>query len=400
MTTMTRTEAVAIDEDPFTREAIDDPFPIYQRFRDAGPVLWLNAHNCYAVARYDEVRTVESDWKNFSSAAGTGLRNYRNEKPWREPGLVLEADPPVHTKHREIFQRVLSPVAIKHLRAVFDAEANRLVDRAVQMGVIDGIADLAQAFTLKIFPDAVGLPAEDRHKLLEYGDMQLHSFIPPKWMDSDPFEGVAELSAWVMAHCRRDALTGDGFGAAIFDSVDKGEITEAAAENLVRSFLSAGVDNSITSFGNAFWSFARFPDQWTILRAKPELIKDAYEETLRYLGPLQVNFRTTNTETELAGVTLRANEKVAVFLASANRDPRKWPKPDELNVEVRPSGHMAFGMGIHGCVGQILARIEAESLFGALVKKVKTFELAGEPTRRYISVLQSYGTLPLRLIPA
>ena len=125
------------------------------------------------------------------------------------------------------------------------------------------------------------------------------------------------------------------------NSVDKGEITEAAAANLVRSFLSAGVDNSITSFGNAFWCFAQFPDQWDILRARPELIKDAYEETLRYLGPLQVNFRTTNTETELAGVTLRGNEKVAVFLASGNRDPRKWPTPDKLNIEVRPSGHMA-----------------------------------------------------------
>src|SRR3954466_1592631 len=102
---MTTAEAIVIAAAPSTRAAIDDPFPIYQRFRDSGPVLWLSAHNCYAVARYNEVRTVESNWKNFSSAAGTGLRNYRNEKPWREPGLVLEADPPVHTKHREIFQR-------------------------------------------------------------------------------------------------------------------------------------------------------------------------------------------------------------------------------------------------------------------------------------------------------
>jgi 4-methoxybenzoate monooxygenase (O-demethylating) len=400
MTTMTDAQAIVTEEDPFTKQAIDNPFPMYERFRDAGPVLWLKSYNCYAVARYEEVRKVESDWKNFSSAAGTGLRNYRKDKPWREPGLVLETDPPVHTKHREIFSRVLSPVATRHLREIFDVEANRLVDRALDMGVIDGIADLAQAFTLKIFPDAVGLPPDDRHKLLEYGDMQLHSFIPPDWMEADPFEGVEELSAWVTANCRRDALSDDGFGAAIDESVDKGEITESAAQNLVRSFLSAGVDNSITSFGNAFWSFAKFPDQWTKLRERPELIRDAYEETLRFLGPLQVNFRTTNEDTELAGVRLRGNEKVAVFLASANRDPRKWPNPDALNVEVRPSGHMAFGMGIHGCVGQILARIEAESLFGALAKKVRTFELVGEPTRRYISVLQSYSHLPLRVIPA
>jgi hypothetical protein len=267
------------------------------------------------------------------------------------------------------------------------------------MQEVDGVADIAQAFTLKVFPDAVGMPSANRHRFLEYGDMQLHSFVPPDWLDHDPYENLKEVAGWVLDNCKREALSGDGFGAVIYEAVDAGEITEVEAQNLVRSFLSAGVDNSISSFGNALWCYATYPEQWTKLRANPALLRNSYEEVLRFMGPLQFNFRTTTKETELSGAHLRQNEKVCVFIASANRDPRRWPDADRFDIERKTTGHMAFGTGIHGCVGQVLARLEGEALFSALTARVRGFELAGEPEPRLVNVVQSFTRLPIRLIP-
>ena len=400
MNTQAQSRGVPIfEENPFVPESMDNPFPLYERMRDLGPIVWLQSHGCYAVCRHDEVHAVANDWQRFSSAAGTGLANYRKDKPWRAPSIVLEADPPVHTRGRTVFSRALSPGMVRKTRERFEKEAEILVDRALDTREIDGVGDLAQAYILKSFPDAVGLPSADRHKLLEYGDMQLHSFVPPTWLDHDPYANIVEMSEWVSANCRREALTPDGFGAAIYAGVDSGDITEAEAQNLVRSFLSAGLDNSITSFGNAFWCFATFPEQWDKLRAEPSLMRGAYEEALRYLGPLQANFRTTTGEIEFAGARLTENEKVAVFLASANRDPRHWPDADTFDITRRAAGHIAFGVGVHGCVGQVLARLEAEALFSVLVRKVKAMEVIGPPKRRYISVAQSFESLPMRLTP-
>ena len=158
--------------------------------------------------------------------------------------------------------------------------------------------------------------------------------------------------------------------------------------DIVRSFISAGVDNSITSFGNGLWCYATFADQWRKLRNDPNLLRNSYEEILRFMGPLQFNFRTTSRVAEFADATLAENEKVCVFLASANRDERFWEEPDRFDIERRTNGHMGFGVGIHGCVGQVLARLEGETLFEALLKKVRGFELTGEPTRRYMSVVR------------
>jgi hypothetical protein len=390
---------VNFSEDPFTRETVEHPEPIQARLREAGEVLWLEKYDCYAVTRQAQVRAVTLDWENFSSASGTGIRNYTKQKPWRPPAIVLEADPPLHVRGRAVFTRALSPGRVKALREPFFAEAEKVVDRALEKGDVDIVKDIAQAFTLKVFPDAVGMPAADRERFLEYGEMQVHSFVPPHWLDHDPYANVAEVDQWVQANCKRDVIVGDGFGAVIYAAVDAGEITEPEAQNLVRSFLSAGVDNSITSFANAIWCFAQFSDQWTKLQANPGMVRNAYEESLRYLGPLKFNFRTTSREVTLGDAHLRANEKVCVWLACANRDPRHWNDPEKFDIERKVQGHMAFGVGIHGCVGQVLARLEAEALLAALVKKVKKIEITGEPTRRYVNVVQGFASMPARLTP-
>jgi cytochrome P450 len=168
----------------------------------------------------------------------------------------------------------------------------------------------------------------------------------------------------------------------------------------VRSFLSAGIDTTVYGLGNALHCFASYPEQWTILRENPNLIRGAFEEVLRFEAPVQTFFRTTTKDVEVGGVRLGDGEKVLLFLAAANRDPRRWDKPDTFDVRRRATGHMTFGTGIHGCVGQAVARLESEAIFGALAKRVVSFEITGKPELRLNNTLRGLDTLPLRIVPA
>jgi 4-methoxybenzoate monooxygenase (O-demethylating) len=176
-------------------------------------------------------------------------------------------------------------------------------------------------------------------------------------------------------------------------------LSEPEAGMLVRSFLSAGIDTTVYGLGNALYCFASHLEQWSILRENPNLIRGAFEEVLRFEAPVQTFFRTTTKAVDVAGVRLGDGEKVLLFLAAANRDPRRWDKPDVFDVRRRATGHMTFGTGIHGCVGQAVARLESEAIFGALAKRVASFELTGEPTRRLNNTLRGLDTLPLRIVP-
>ena len=169
---------------------------------------------------------------------------------------------------------------------------------------------------------------------------------------------------------------------------------------LVRSFLSAGVDTTVNGIGNALYCLAHFPDQYARLHADPSLARPAFEESLRLESAVQTFFRTTAVDTHLGGVPIPAGSKVLAFLAAANRDYRQWPDPSQFKIDRKPTGHMAFGSGIHGCVGQVVARLEGELILAGLARRFKTLEVAGKPTRRLNNTLRALATLPLRFVPA
>jgi 4-methoxybenzoate monooxygenase (O-demethylating) len=139
------------------------------------------------------------------------------------------------------------------------------------------------------------------------------------------------------------------------------------------------------------------PSQWAALRNDPSLARAAFEEAIRFEGPIQTFFRTTTRETELGGITMGAGEKVLLFLAGANRDERKFPNPDAYDITRRTIGHVGYGFGIHVCVGQVVARMEGEAVLRALAQQAHTLELAAEPTRRYNNTLRTFANLPLRI---
>jgi cytochrome P450 len=386
--------------DPFSHAFLSDPYPHHQAMREAGPVVRLDHYGIWAMARHQEVRDALTDWQTYCSGAGVGLSDFRKEPPWRPPSIILEADPPLHTRTRAVLTRILSPAAINVLRETFAREAEALVDHLVERREFDGIADLAEAYPLKVFPDAVGISNEGRENLLPYGNMVFNSFGPRNNLFDKAMANAGPVRDWIMSKCSRAALAPDGLGMQIFAAVDSGELTETEAGMLVRSFLSAGIDTTVYGLGNALYCFAQYPEQWTILRENPSLIRLAFEEVLRFEAPVQTFFRTTTKAVDVGGVKLGDGEKVLLFLAAANRDPRRWDKPDTFDVRRRATGHMTFGTGIHGCVGQAVARLESEAVFGALAKRVASFELTGEPKRRLNNTLRGLDSLRLRVTVA
>ena len=385
--------------DPFSHAFLRDPYPHHNSLREAGPVVWLEQYGIWAMARHQEVRDALTDWQTYCSSAGVGLSDFRKEPPWRPPSIILEADPPLHTRTRAVLTRILSPAAINILRARFEHEAELLVARLVEQREFDGIADLAEAYPLKVFPDAVGISEDGRENLPPYGSMVFNSFGPRNDLFDQAMANAGPVRDWIMSKCSRAALAPGGLGMQIFQAVDTGELSESEAGMLVRSFLSAGIDTTVYGLGNALLCLASYPEQWSILRENPKLIRGAFEEVLRFEAPVQTFFRTTTKAVDVSGVEIGAGEKVLLFLAAANRDPRRWDNPDTFDVKRRATGHMTFGIGIHGCVGQAVARLESEAILGALTKRVVSFELTGEPQLRLNNTLRGLDSLPLRIVP-
>jgi cytochrome P450 len=208
---------------------------------------------------------------------------------------------------------------------------------------------------------------------------------------------VAELSAWVNAQCAREALAPDGFGARIWAAADRGEITHAQAPLVVRSLLTAGVDTTVHGLSAVLYAFATHPDQWRRLRAQPHLARVAFDEAVRWESPVQTFFRTATADVAVAGVVVPEGKKILMFLGAANRDPRRWRDPDAFDLGRDPSGHVGFGMGIHQCVGQHVARLEAEALLTALARRVETLELAGPTHRHHNNTLRAWESIPVRV---
>jgi hypothetical protein len=385
--------------DPFSHPFLRDPYPDHEALREAGPVVWLEQYGIWAMARHEQVRDALTDWQTYCSSAGVGLSDFRKEPPWRPPSIILEADPPLHTRTRAVLTRILSPAAIKVLRDTFEREAELLIAQLVEQREFDGVADLAEAYPLKVFPDAVGISEEGRENLLPYGSMVFNSFGPRNDLFNQAMANAGSVRDWIMSKCGRAALAPRGLGMQIFAAVDAGELSEDEAGMLVRSFLSAGIDTTVYGLGNALYCMASYPEQWRTLREKPNLIRGAFEEVLRFEAPVQSFFRTTTREVEVGGVRLGDGEKVLLLFAAANRDPRRWERPDTFDVSRRAAGHMTFGTGIHGCVGQAVARLETEAILTALASRVASLELTGEPQRRLNNTLRGFDTLPLRIVP-
>jgi 4-methoxybenzoate monooxygenase (O-demethylating) len=390
-------EAATSDIDPFSREFLSDPYPHHEQLREIGPVVRLTHYDVWAVARYEQVWAILNDWQTFGSGAGVGISNFHKEGNWRPPSLLLETDPPTHDRARTIMNRALSPHNLRALRDGFYQDALRRIDRVLELGVFDAVTEISQPYPLKVFADAVGIADEEREMLLPYGNMIFNTMGPKNELYLSAFAPVDKVAPWIMQRCAREALRPGSLGAEVYKYADSGEVTEAEATLLVRSFLSAGIDTTVYSIGNTLLCFAENPGEWQKLRQDPGKVRAAFEEVMRLEPSFQCYFRTTTRATEIAGVPIEPEEKIYVSVGAANRDPRRWEDPARFDIARKTAGHVGFGTGIHGCVGQMIARLEIEMLLVAMLERVASIELAGKPERVLHNTLRGLTRLPLRM---
>lgn len=394
-----REGAAVLDLDPFSDAGLENPVSVDTAIRESSDVVWLEKYGVWFTGRYDLVEAVLRDYESYESGSGTGMTNTKTSENWRKQSVILENDPPAHTKYRRIMASILSQRVVRRLTESFQRVADELVDSVLARGEIDAATELAEAFPMSVLPDAIGFQREGREHLLPYSNLNFNAAGPRNERYARALAEAEEAAEYVKWQMRREALRPDGLGHTIYGYVDAGEISEEDAGLLVRTFLSAGLDTTIFSIQAALLHLARQPELWERVRADPSLVRSLFEETLRLTPPSPFVGRTTTREVELGGARIGPAEKLVLDVAAANRDPRRWERPDEFDLDRDNSGHLAFGTGIHGCVGQMMARMEATCLLGAVARKVGTIELTGEPRIFYSNWLRGYESIPMRISP-
>ena len=387
------------DIDPYDNENLTNR-SYFTELRAKGAFAYIPKYGILACGGYEVTKEVFSDHERFVSSRGVGLSEFELEEPWRPPSIVLEVDPPYHTKTRRAIMRALSPKVVRDLREAFLADAEALVGRLAEKRDIEGVADLAEAFPTHVFPKAVGIREPDTRMLIDYAAMAFNAFGPDNALRQKSMANAPKVAAWIMQQCARDHLTSDGIGALLFEAADNGDITEDEAGMLVRSLLTAGVDTTVTGIGNALWCLATNPQEYERLKEDPEnWAMPAFEETLRYTSPVQAFYRTAAKDTDVNGVQIEEGTKILCVLGAANLDPDHWDHPEKFDISRKTAGHLALGAGIHTCVGQNIARAEGQAVLRALAGRIDRIEITGEIVWRANNAIHALDRLPLRLIP-
>lgn len=400
MTTCASTVASVIDIDPFDEAVLRDPGAFDSAALAAGPVLYLPKYDLWALARHELVKSAFTDWRRFSSASGTGLTNIRKAEAWRRPSLILENDPPDHTRYRKIMAGVLTGKTLNRIRTRFAAAADELAARLVAKGTFDAAREFAEVFPFIVVPELLGLPTERRDSMLIYSELNFNAMGPENALLMQSREKAAPILDVVVDLCRRESLSDDGLGAQIYHACADAGIPEEDAAVLVRTFFSASMDTTMNGIGFTVHSLAENPEQWAMLRRDPSLAKAAFDESLRHRSPSPYIGRTTTCDVEIEGVTIPADSKVLLLVAAANRDPRRFEDPERFDLQRSGASHVAFGAGIHACIGQMVAKLEAEMALTALARHAHTIELVGEPTYHLNNWLRGLTSLPIRAVAA
>ena len=386
----------AIDDDVFSHEAVLNARAVDDRLRELSPVVWLNRENIAVLGRWEHVADGLRDWETFSNTS----------RPWHDPNsvrpeILLTDDPPKHTRIRAIIGTALSPRALKkmeeHFHVVAKAQVARLMERAGEP--LDAVADIAAPYVHQVLPDVIGLPEWGRDQMSAFGHAVWATMGPMNELFEEAMQGAEPLLQWADAACSRENLDPEGLGMQMYLAADRGEISQDEAKLLTLTMLSAGADTTVMTAGTALRAFCQFPDQWKALQADPSLLRNAFDESLRWDSPSRLAGRLAVKDVEIEGMTIPAGTRCGLLFAAANRDPRKWDQPEAFNIKRDLRGHVGWGYGVHSCVGRTLAQLEADALFGALINAVDHFEADGDPEWWITTIGHGPTRLPIRIHP-
>lgn len=386
------------DIDMFSRESVRNSRAVDDGVRELAPVVWLEREHIAVLGRFEHVQAGLADWRSFSSRS----------RPWHDPKsvrpeILLTDDPPRHTEVRTVLAEALSAAVLRELSRGFAAAADAVVQGALSKpGAIDAVDDISRPFVYRVLPDLLGLPEHGREHMAQFGHMVWATMGPQNELFREALEvdNAAEVFAWVDDCCDREQLDPKGLGMKMFEAADRGAITQAEAKLLVQIMLSAAADTTVMTISTAMRAFSEFPEQYALLRREPQRVRAAFEESLRWDSPSRLAGRIAAQDVTVEGYRIPAGTRCGLLFAAANRDPRKWPEPDQFSLERDLRGHVGWGFGVHACVGRVLAQLEAEALLGALVRSVERFETAGTVEPWMTTIGHGPYRLPIRLIPA
>jgi cytochrome P450 len=360
--------------DPFSNEIDDDPFPVYRRLRDEAPVYRNEQFGFYALSRYDDVRAALMDTAVFSSELGITIEDVAAGVP---PSMIM-MDPPRHTRMRRLIGAVFTPKRAAALEHHVRELARELLDELVPRGAFDVVTDYAAVLPMAVICELLGVPRADQARMRRWSELVVGrpEDAGPDFPEQAMRAGLAIQQYFEALVAERHVQPGDDIVSVLLHADAGGEpLTDEEVVGFLWLLLVAGNDTSTRTIANACFWLDAFPAQLAALSADRTLVAGAVEETLRYDGAAHMIGRTTRVDTQVGGAPIPAGAKVAMLLASANRDERRWPDPDTFDVRRDATGHLAFGHGIHHCLGAPLGRLEARVGLDELLARVGTFSV-------------------------
>jgi cytochrome P450 len=403
--------------DLLSEQALTDPYPLYARLREETPVFRVRLPNgleTWQITRYDDARSVLAD-RRFSHAeeALRGAGVFVGSAAAFGPSMMT-SDPPAHTRLRQLVSRAFTPRRVEELRPRVQQIVDRLLDTMAPRGEADLIGAFAFPLPVTVICELLGVPPEDQDDFRAWTRTMV--VIPATEPERERMrQGANALQQYLsrlvtqkQAATRADLPDHgqpDLLSALIAARDEGGRLSERELIGTMNLLLFAGHETTASLIGNGMLALFRHPDQLRLLRERPELLPPAIEEFLRYEGPSQRGtFRVAMEDVDVAGVTIPAGSVVMVMIGSADRDPRQFPDPDRLDIMRGGSEHVAFGHGIHYCLGAPLARMEGQVAFGTLLSRFPDLALAcapGEVRRGPRSIfVRGVVALPVQFTPS
>jgi hypothetical protein len=377
-----------VEYDPFL--FYEDPYPIYRRLRDEAPVYLSPERRLWVLSRFDDVQRAGRDWRTFSSAEGVDIDDSR-----LGPGSFLDADPPRHDELRKLLHADFSPAALRRLEPLIAAKVDALVSALLERRSVDLVDELARRLPVSVVCDLLGAPAEDHPQLEAWYAGMLHREPGRPEVTETAERATREIRDYfVAAVTERMAAPRDDLFSTIAAAHGEGRLTMEEVDGMCRLLLLAGVHTTSSLIANTLMLLEDRPDDRRSLGADPARLPTAIEELLRFLAPVQSGARVTTAEVALHGVAIPRGERVLLLWASANRDERRYPDPDTLDLGRTPLRTMAFGEGIHFCLGAPLARLESRIAFEALFTRIPEYEIVGPVERHFTFLERGIARLP------
>lgn len=367
-----------------------DPFEFYTKLHNECPVYRMPETGMYVVTRFEDLAHVLRTPKDFSSDIRTRIglqgegadlhQEILKARGWAHVQTLQRTDPPAHTRYRKLLNKVFTGKRMKALAPSIDALCNQLIDAFIDRGSCEFINEFALAFPGTIIAEQIGLDPGDFHRFKRWADAMLAP--ATRILSPDELREAAETELEAQHYLadifdQRRESPRDDIISGLVHAQEEGEppLSIHELQNLMHQLITGGYETTTSALAHGMWIIIRYPEQADKVRQDPSLLNNFVEESLRFESPVQGLARQTTRDVELAGTVIPEGSMVLVRYGAANRDEAKFPDAGTFDVtREKAVTHMAFGMGVHSCVGALLARQELRSAYGALLRRMDDIE--------------------------